>query len=277
MVNSLLAVDALPFGHPLRVGLIGTYGNRWANLALGRADFLLVLGSRLDIRQTGSDIAAFQAGRTIYHVDVDAGEINNRVGGCRAIVCHLREFIGQVLEACEGMRQADRSEWLAEIAALRAAWPDTNELAGSAGINPNRLMHQVSRAASGAAAFVADVGQHQMWAAQSLELGQEQLFLTSGGMGSMGFALPAAVGAALARPGQPIVVIAGDGGFQCSIQELQTVVRNGLPLKMVVINNGCLGMVRQFQQSYFHERYESTLWGYSAGLCAGGVGVRDCG
>lgn len=109
-----------------------------------------------------------------------------------------------------------------------------------------------------------DVGNHQMWAAQSLELGPGQRFLTSGGMGSMGFALPAAIGTALACPGQPVVMIAGDGGFQLNIQELQTVVGNRLPIKMVILNNQCYGMVRQFQQSYFEERYQSTYWGYSA-------------
>jgi acetolactate synthase-1/2/3 large subunit len=103
-----------------------------------------------------------------------------------------------------------------------------------------------------------------MWSAQSLELGTNQRFLTSGGMGSMGFALPASVGAAVTLNGQPVVMIAGDGGFQCNIQELQTVAHLGLPVKMVVINNECHGMVRQFQESYFHQRYQSTMWGYSA-------------
>jgi acetolactate synthase-1/2/3 large subunit len=103
-----------------------------------------------------------------------------------------------------------------------------------------------------------------MWAAQSLELQPSQRFLTSGGMGSMGFSLPAAVGAAFATPGRPIVLIAGDGGFQCNIQELQTVARNRLPIKLVVVDNKCHGMVRQFQEAYFDKRYQSTLWGYSA-------------
>lgn len=109
-----------------------------------------------------------------------------------------------------------------------------------------------------------DVGNHQMWAAQSLELSPDQRFLTSGGMGAMGFALSAAIGTSLAYPDQPVVMIAGDGGFQLNVQELQTVVHNRLPIKMVVLNNQCYGMVRQFQQSYFEERYQSTYWGYSA-------------
>jgi acetolactate synthase-1/2/3 large subunit len=124
-------------------------------------------------------------------------------------------------------------------------------------------MHQLSGVSVQAAAYLVDVGQHQMWAAQSIEVRADQRWLTSGGMGSMGFSLPAAIGAAVSLAPRPVVVIAGDGGFQCNIQELQTIVRNRLPVKIVVINNHCLGMVRQFQQSYFKEQYQSTLWGYS--------------
>ena len=264
VVNSLMAIDALPYTHPLRVGMIGTYGNRWANLAIGRSDFLVVLGSRLDIRQTGSDTNAFKGNRIIYHVDCDPGEINNRVKDCRAIVADLRSFLALTLKSLKQKRFQTRPEWLAEIAELKRAWPDIAELRGISGINPNEFMHALSAKSRQAAAFVVDVGSHQMWAAQSLELGADQRFLTSGGMGAMGFALPAAIGASLACPGQPIVMIAGDGGFQLNIQEFQTVVHNQLPIKMVVINNHCYGMVRQFQQSYFEGRYQSTYWGYSA-------------
>lgn len=265
-VNSLMAVDALPYGHPCRVGMIGTYGNRWANLALCRCDVLLVLGSRLDVRQTGSRTDAFIAGRTIFHVDCEEGEINNRVSGCEAVIAELRAFLPQLTET---MRAAGTdfsgrwTEWKREIERLRAAWPDTAELSGCVGINPNVLMHQLSRRSRDAAVFVVDVGQHQMWAAQSVEIDAGQRFLTSGGMGSMGFGLPAALGAALAAAGKPVVVIAGDGGFQCNIQELQTVARMRLPLKILVLNNRCHGMVRQFQESYFEGRYQSTYWGYS--------------
>jgi len=264
VVHSLMAADALPYGHPLRVGMLGTYGNRWANLAIGRADFLLILGSRLDIRQTGSDIASFKGERQIYHVDIDEAELNNRVQGCRTGIWHLAAFLREAEAAVSHLHYADYTPWLAEVDELRKTWPDTAELGDLPGINPNVFMHQLSGAMSQAAVYVTDVGQHQMWAAQSLEPGVDQLLLTSGGMGSMGFALPAGIGASFALPGRPIVVIAGDGGLQCNIQELQTVVRNHLPLKMVVINNGSLGMVRQFQQSYFDCRYTSTVWGYSA-------------
>ena len=261
VVHSLMAVDALPYAHPLNVGMIGSYGNRWANLALHQCDCLLVLGSRLDVRQTGADTKAFKGDRPIFHVDCEPGEMNNRVVGCTTMESELLPAL-ELLSA-SGI-SADTSAWQAEILRLRRMWPDTLELQGVEGINPNVLMHELSQASTAAGAYVVDVGQHQMWAAQSLEMGPGQRFLTSGGMGSMGFALPAAVGTAVSLPGEPVVVIAGDGAFQCNIQELQTVVRLGLPLKILVMNNQCHGMVRQFQESYFEGRYQSTMWGYSA-------------
>ena len=264
VVHSLMGVDVLPCAHPLRVGMIGSYGNRWANWAIGTADFLLVLGSRLDVRQTGSETESFKGDRVIFHVDCDAGEINNRIVGCESAVCQLKEFLVVGIKKLSGFRLVERSDWLAQIKAKRQEWPDERESTGVSGLNPNEFMHSLSQSSTRACAYVVDVGQHQMWAAQSLELNGSQRFLTSGGMGSMGFALPAAIGAAFACPQEPVVVIAGDGGFQCNIQELQTVKRNQLPLKLVIINNHCLGMVRQFQESYFDSRFQSTMWGYSA-------------
>jgi acetolactate synthase I/II/III large subunit len=265
VVHSLMGSDLLPFDHPCRVGMIGTYGNRWANLALMNSDLLIVVGSRLDVRQTGSRTDSFTQGRTVFHVDCERGEINNRLKGCHGIVCDVRPFLEQLADDAGDIPVAGAYDsWLGEIALLRGSWPDTAELPQAPGINPNDFMHRLSRSSKDSAAYVADVGQHQMWAAQSLELGTEQRFLTSGGMGSMGFGLPAGIGAALSANGRPVVVIAGDGGFQCNIQELQTVVHLKLPLKIVILNNQCHGMVRQFQESYFEARYQSTYWGYSA-------------
>ena len=262
VVNSLMAVDVLPYDHPLRIGMIGTYGNRWANIALAKADVLVVLGSRLDVRQTGADTEKFRGDKRIYQVDVEPGEMNNRVTGCRVAVSELRMFLENAVGEADGVGR--RGDWMADIAETRAAWPDDGELPGIGGINPNRLMHLLSRSGFLASAAVADVGQHQMWAAQSLRLGPDQRFLNSGGMGAMGFALPTAIGAAVAVPGRPVLVVAGDGGFQTNIQELETVRRNNLPLKIVILNNRCHGMVRQFQESYFEGRYQSTMWGYTA-------------
>jgi acetolactate synthase-1/2/3 large subunit len=264
VVTSLHGLDILPYDDPLRVGFIGTYGNRWANLALGSCDFLLVLGSRLDIRQTGSETEAFAANKTIFHVDCEAGELNNRVKGCHAIGSDLRPFLRSTIDAAAARSFQMRETWLSEIASLRREWPDTEEIKDTPGINPNFLIHELSAVSKSAGAYTVDVGQHQMWAAQSIELTAGQRFLTSGGMGAMGFALPAAIGAALAISPQPVVMIAGDGGFQVNIQELQTVRRNNLPVKMLIINNRCHGMTRQFQQTYFNGRYGSALWGYSA-------------
>jgi len=261
VVHSLLGVDALAGDDPCRVGLIGSYGNRWANIAISESDFLLVLGSRLDVRQTGSDVLGFKANRQIFHVDCEEGEMNNRVTDCETLVCDLREFLGYAVERVQPFLSME--DWAQRISELRDAWPDFAEARETQGINPNDLMHKLSRAASLAAAYVVDVGQHQQWAAQSLQLGAHQRFLTSGGMGAMGFALPAAIGSSFATSDQ-VVVVAGDGGFQLNIQELQTVVRNNLPVKIIVLDNGCHGMVRQFQEAYFSERYHSTMWGYSA-------------
>ena len=266
VVHSLMGVDLMPSHHDLNAGMIGSYGNRWSNLSLNDADWLLVLGSRLDVRQTGAQTESFKGTRPIFHVDCEAGEMNNRVVGCAEIHSELVPALRTLREVLQPIRERvmnNTKEWLASIYELRSKWPDTDELKGLEGINPNVFMHQLSQHA-GTGAFVVDVGQHQMWAAQSLDLHTDQRFLTSGGMGSMGFGLPAAVGAAVCLDGRAVVAISGDGGFQCNIQELETIARGELNVKAVVINNNCHGMVRQFQESYFDARYGSTMWGYSA-------------
>ena len=189
VVHSLMGVDALPFEDPLRAGLIGSYGNRWANHAVGRSDFLLVLGSRLDVRQTGSETEAFKSDRMIFHVDVEPGEINNRVTGCEAIVSGLPEFFRAALPAARQHGWPNRTEWLESISALRREWPDTNELPEIAGINPNALMHALSKHSQKASAYVIDVGQHQMWAAQSIETGERPTVYPFGRHGVYGLRL----------------------------------------------------------------------------------------
>ncbi|RZD46953.1 MAG: acetolactate synthase [Thaumarchaeota archaeon] len=264
VVNSLMAVDALPYLDKFRVGLIGSYGNRWANLALSKSDLLIVLGSRLDIRQTSSKVEEFAKNKKIFHVDVDTNEVNNRIKGCIEISMNLESFFDSMSDKFVTHEFTEKHEWINKINEIRKQFPDTDENIHSKGINPNLFIHQLSDVSQSASVFVTDVGQHQMWAAQSLKLGGAQRFITSGGMGSMGFGLPASIGAALANSSSPVVLIAGDGGFQSNIQELQTVIHNKLPIKIIVINNNCHGMVRQFQEEYFDRRYQSTLWGYSA-------------
>ncbi len=262
VVSSLLARDCIPWDDPNSIGMIGTYGNRWANLALAEADFLMILGSRLDIRQTGSDTRSFKGNRPVYHVAIEPEEINSRVQGCVGIVADLKIFICSLIKLLKNREFPNNQSWRQDIAALKRKWPDIEELRDIRGINPNYLMHRLSRTKE-AIVYAVDVGQHQMWAAQSIELYDGQRFLTSGGMGAMGFALPAAIGAAIhTNKSKPIVAVAGDAGFQLSIHELQTVVRNQLPIKIVIINNHCHGMTRQFQETYFDGRYQGTLWGY---------------
>jgi len=263
VVTSLMGKDAIPGPSDMSVGFLGSYGNRWANWSVAESDLLLVLGSRLDVRQTGSDVMGFRGDRAIFHVDIDHSELNNHVGGCTVLADDLSAFLPSALTALPTIGSVDR-EWLNEINRQRDLWPDTTENVPADGLNPNVVIRLLQQSLPGIATFVTDVGQHQMWAAQSLELGADQRFLTSGGLGSMGFGLPASIGTALALGDAPTCMIAGDGGFQCNIQELQTVARLDLNLLMVVMDNGCHGMVRQFQESYFEGRYHSTRWGYSA-------------
>jgi len=264
VVNSLMAIDALPFSDQFRVGFIGSYGNRWANTSLANSDFVLVLGSRLDVRQTGSQVKQFKKNKIIYHVDSEKEEINNRISGCIEVNSDLNSFLTSIIKYINNKKIKIRKDWINEINSLKNSFPDYKENSKISGINPNNFIHKLSKSSKKASVFVADVGQHQMWSAQSLELNKNQRFVTSGGMGSMGFGLPSAIGAAFTKNLSPTVLIAGDGGFQSNIQELQTVVHNNLPIKIIILNNRCHGMVRQFQEKLFDKRYQSTLWGYSS-------------
>lgn len=263
VVLSLMGVDVLPEGHPLRVGFIGSYGNRWANKALGRADLLVVMGSRLDIRQTGADLESFCAGKQIWQIDIDQAEMGVRVQPDWSLCCSIQQAAAELAATGERPR-CDHPTWTQEITSLRSQYPAPREYPAEPGeFNPVSLLQELSHLASGPCQYITDVGQHQMWAAQSLAFGSQDRFLTSGGMGAMGFGLPAAIGAAFAQPDLTTVLISGDGSFQLNIQELETVRRNHLPLKILLFNNHCHGMVRQFQETYFQGNLQSTAKGYS--------------
>ena len=262
VISSLLATDAIPFNHPLRVGFIGAYGNRWANMSIGSCDLMIVIGSRLDIRQTGAHVESF-SDRVIYHIDIEVAEINNRIKGCIPIVHDIKGFLKAGISKFKNVSFTSYIDWYKEIQKLKNEWPDVNEVVDLKGINPNAFLHKLSKFSMKAGAYIADVGNHQMWAAQSLELLTNQYFITTGGMGAMGYAVPASIGVCVALK-KPVVIISGDGGFQLNIQELQTIIRNKLPIKIVIINNRSLGMIRQFQDSYFNSNYQSTMWGYDA-------------
>ena len=262
-VLSLMAVDVLPESHPQRVGFIGSYGNRWANKALGIADLLVVIGSRLDIRQTGSDLESFCDGKQIWQIDIDSAEIGARIKPHHSICCSINSAADN-LEELTNFAGLRHQVWFAEIDALRIQFPSVLEyFAEPDEINPIHLLKKISSNVLEQCYYVTDVGQHQMWAAQSLQFKKCDRFLTSGGMGAMGFGLPAAIGAAFANRNAITILVSGDGSFQVNIQELETVKRNRLNLKIILFNNHCHGMVRQFQETYFKGNLQSTVQGYS--------------
>jgi acetolactate synthase-1/2/3 large subunit len=260
VVHSLMAKDVEP---RLDVGMIGTYGNRWANLALARCDFLLVLGSRLDVRQLGARGQRELAGKTIWRVDVDEGELNaERPHSGSVIHADLREFCTALLDALPLGVSGETSDaaWWQEIADWRRAYPAASELTVPAGtINPLAFLTDLSKHLDDrCVAVVTDVGSHQMWAAQAMRLPDGCRWLTSGGHGAMGFGLPAAIGAALAAPGRSVVLVTGDASLLMNVQELATLAELDLPVKIVVLDNGGHGMVREFQDRYFGGRHVAT-------------------
>jgi acetolactate synthase-1/2/3 large subunit len=263
LASSIAALDLLPAGDPLRIGMIGQYARRSANLSVVESDAVLVLGSRLDPGLTSADVVSWKRGKKIIHVDIDPGELNLRIRGTTAITSDLRPLLESLLPAAARRSWRDRSAWLARLRALDEQYPDTRELEGCEGLNPNVFVRALSAASTEAAAYVVDAGQHTWWSAQSVQLAQGQRFISGTGLGSMGFSLPAGMGIAAATR-RPVVVLVGDGALQINIQELQTLVRNALPVKLVVLNNRCHGMVRQFQEEAFEGRYPTTLWGYDA-------------
>lgn len=259
---SLLGLDAFPHTHRAYSGMIGAYGNRYGNLTVANADFLIVLGSRLDTRQTGTRPDTFARGAAVVvHVDIDEHELNRVIKTDYAIHGCAKDFLIRLLEEVKHQPSQRFDDWHNHIAEFKkqfCSFPIDN----SSQIDANEFMYQLSQHASDDAIIVLDVGQHQMWAAQSFMIKAKQRMFISGGMGSMGFALPAAIGAAFAEPHREIIVITGDGGLQMNIQEFQTIVRNRLPIKTILMNNKSLGMVRQFQQIYFRGRLEGTVDGY---------------
>jgi acetolactate synthase I/II/III large subunit len=261
VVTTLMGLDALPHDNPAFFGMIGAYGNRFSNMSLANCDFLLVLGARLDSRQTGTRPETF--GRAAYkvHVDIDPIELNAKVPVDLAIHADVKDFLVSLNSSLDGSTKTDLGAWYGVIGGFRERYPTRSSETEFPGIEPNGFMELLSAHCAPGDMVCLDVGQNQMWAAQSFRLKERQRMLISGGMGAMGFALPAALGAAKAAP-ERAIVISGDGGIQVNIQDLDTIVNHRLPVKMFVLNNNCLGMVRQFQDMYFGGRQQSTVIGY---------------
>ena len=244
------------------MGLIGSYGNRYGNLALANSDLILVLGSRLDTRQTGTSLETFAREAKIIQVDIDENELGSKVKVDLEIYSDAKDFISRLNSHSFDI---NIKEWLDRLDVYKNSFSSTIGIDKQEKV-PNLVVEKISRFL-GEETVCVDVGQHQMWVAQSLCVKENQRVLFSGGMGAMGFALPCAIGACVASE-RPTVVISGDGGIQMNIQELEVIARRNLPIKIFVLNNRNLGMVRQFQELYFDKKYLGTIDDYSVpNLC----------
>jgi acetolactate synthase-1/2/3 large subunit len=258
-VSTLLGLDSISHVNENYLGFIGSYGNRWANSAVKQSDLLIVIGSRLDVRQTGKDISKFKSGKKIIRIDIDEHELSGRISSDLSIKLDASEFLQAAMEIDY---KIDSSSYISRIQELKKKNPQELEQPSNLILNPNIVMEYLGELFYESSGFIIDVGQHQMWAAQSIQLKDGQRFLTSGGLGAMGFAIPASIGAATAGNGR-WVAISGDGCLQLSSAELQTIVQYNLPIAICVINNGQHGMVAQFQEENMDGRLTGTRDGFS--------------
>jgi acetolactate synthase-1/2/3 large subunit len=253
---TLLGIGCLPASHPLNLGMMGMHGEAWVNTAIQEADLLIALGMRFDDRVTGNLKTYAQTAKKI-HVDIDPAEIGKNVPTDVGIVGDVREVLRAWRPA---LKMLDIGDWTGRIDALKgdAAVRDIKNMPDDGHLYAAHVIHDIWRATAGNAIVVTDVGQHQMWEAQYYHHEQPRTLITSGGLGTMGFALPAAIGAKMACPDQEVWVVVGDGGFQMTMAELATMVQEKIKVNVAIINNGYLGMVRQWQEFFYDRRYAAT-------------------
>ncbi len=253
VITTLLGISGFPESHPLHLGMPGMHGEVHVNRAIQQADLILAVGLRFDDRVTGN-LAGFARGAKVIHVELDRSEIGKNVATDIGLVGDAREILRHLLAQ---VLPRDCAEWRAEIEAWMRPRPESFR----DDLSPETILSAIDQASGGRCTIVSDVGQHQMWVAKLYPYRRPNTHITSGGLGTMGFAVPAAMGAALARPEEPVWAISGDGGFQMNMQEIATMVQEGIPVKMAVFNNGYLGMVRQWQQFFHGRRYSATpIW-----------------
>jgi acetolactate synthase I/II/III large subunit len=253
VVSTLMGLGAFSAFHPQYLGLTGMHGNKSANSAVAGADLIIAVGSRFNDRVTG-DLESYQADKTIIHIDVDPSEVGKNVKTAIGLIGEFKQLLMLLREAGE---PGETEEWWQEIAIWRQNF--------AVSYNAERLtapwlMRHISDNTIGQPVmFVTDVGQHQMWAAQHLQVAEPGSWITSGGLGAMGFGLPAAMGAQVGRPDSRAILFVGDGGFKMTAMELYTIASHDLPIIVIIINNRCLGLVRQWQQLFFNKRYSASL------------------
>jgi acetolactate synthase-1/2/3 large subunit len=253
VATTLLGIGCFPENHVLSCGMVGMHGTGYANKAVDRTDLLMAIGMRFDDRVTGK-ISAFAPDAKIIHIDLDPAEIGKNVRVDVPIVGDIRA----VLQALNQMvNTAEHVDWIRQLDEWRRQHPLT-DVRASAGLLPQYIIHKLYELTRGEAIIVTGVGQHQMWAAQHYLFNEPNCFISSGGLGTMGFGLPAAMGAKVGRPDKTVWCVDGDGSLQMTIQELATLVQDKINIKIAVMNNGYLGMVRQWQELFYDKRYVAT-------------------
>jgi len=253
---TLLGLGGFPASHNLNIGMMGMHGESWVNHAIQEADLLLAFGMRFDDRVTGN-VATYALNAKKVHIDIDPSEINKNIPVDAAIVADLREALREILGVLEPI---DHALWLKYIGEMKGgtAVRDIRNLPDNGHLYAAHVINDIWRMTKGNAVICTDVGQHQMWEAQYFHHETPRSLITSGGLGTMGFGLPAAIGAKLARPESEVWAIVGDGGFQMTQAELTTAAQEGIKVNVAVINNGYLGMVRQWQEFFYERRYAAT-------------------
>lgn len=260
VVTTLMARGAFPDSHRQHVGMPGMHGTVAAVAAMQRADLLVALGSRFDDRVTGQ-LSTFAPNAAIVHADIDPAEISKNRRADVPIVGDCQEVITELIDAVRAERASGTSDlapWWAQLDELRTTYPLGYDWPADGSLSPEYVIERIGQIAGPDAVYTAGVGQHQMWAAQFIKYEKPRSWLNSGGLGTMGFAVPAAMGAKMALPDSVVWCIDGDGCFQMTNQELATCAIENIPIKVAVINNGNLGMVRQWQNLFYSERYSNT-------------------
>lgn len=255
VVHTLLGLGGFPADHELFAGLGGMHGCYAANMAMYECDFLLNIGARFDDRLTG-DLNHFAPNATVAHIDIDPAEIGKNVSTKIPVVADAKEALKQLIK--QDGKQPVHQEWLETITNWKKDYPYFYDQDVQNELKPQKVFEMLFEKTKGEAIVVTDVGQHQMWAAQYYPFKQADKWVTSGGLGTMGFGLPASIGAQLAAPDSCVLAILGDGGFQMNPQELAVIREHNLPVKIVIINNMALGMVRQWQELFFDKRYSHS-------------------